>query len=101
MENNPPLTGTAEQIAWALQIRTRVNAEFDRVAKGLEGTAAKRSGSNQKNTYTMISILEEKRAEVMANPDAGYFIHDWQEMYDQVRKLMIKDARYQAIKASI
>ena len=61
----------------------------------------KQSGSNQANTYKIISILEEKRSEVMANPEAGYFIHDWQEMYDRVRKMMVKDARYQAIKAGM
>ena len=49
----------------------------------------------------MIAILEEKRAEVMSKPDAGYFINGWQELHDQVRKMMINDARYQAIKAGM
>jgi len=101
MENRISLNGTEDQITWALQIRTRVNAEFDRVAKVLEGTAKKRTGQNQVNTYTMISILEEKRAEVMANREAGYFIQDWQELHDQVRQIMNKDSRYQAIKAGM
>jgi len=46
----------------------------------------------------MISILEEKRAEVMAREDAGYFIHDWQELRSQVRELIVGDSRYKAIK---
>lgn len=95
------LNGTAHEIQWALRIRAQVNAEFDRVARVLERTAAQRSGQKRLDTYRMIAILEEKRAEVMSNPDAGYFIHDWQELHDQVRKMMIKDARYQAIKAGL
>jgi hypothetical protein len=47
-----------------------------------------------------IAILEEKRAEVMANDRAGYFIRDWQELGDQVRRMIGQDARYQAIKAA-
>ena len=35
----------------------------------------------------------------MAKDRAGYFIHDWQELRDQVRQLIIQDPRYQAIKA--
>jgi len=95
------LTGTAHEIEWALRIKAQVNAEFDRVAKVLERTATQRSGQKRQDTYGMIAILEEKRAEVMSNQDADYFIHDWQELHDQVRKMLIKDARYQAIKAGI
>ena len=34
----------------------------------------------------------------MANPSAGYFIKDWQELTDQVRQMIFKDPRYQTIK---
>lgn len=47
----------------------------------------------------MIAILEDKRAEVMANEQAGYFIHDWQELRDQVRELIVGDHSYKAIKS--
>jgi len=47
----------------------------------------------------MIEILEDKRAEVMAKDQAGYFIVEWQELRDQVRTLMAQDSRYQQIKA--
>ena len=97
-EKSHGLNGALHEIEWARRIRVQVNAEFDRVARVLERTATQRSGQKRQNTYGMIAILEEKRAEVMSNQDAGYFIHDWQELHDQVRKLMIKDARYQAIK---
>ena len=50
-------------------------------------------------TRAIIAILEEKRAEVMANDAAGYFIVEWQELSDRVRRLIIQDPRYQAIKA--
>jgi hypothetical protein len=100
-EESRGLNGAAHEIEWALRIRAQVNAEFDRVARVLERTAIQRSGQKRLDTYGMIAILEEKRTEVMSKQDAGYFIHDWQELHDQVRKLMIKDARYQAIKAGM
>ena len=95
------LSGDAHEIEWALRIRAQVNAEFNRVVKVLERTAIKRSGQQRADTYVMIAIVEEKRAEVMSNQDAGYFIRDWHELHDQVRKLLNNDVRYQAIKAGI
>ena len=92
------MTGTENQILWATQIRTRVDAEFDRVAAVLRASAARQSSHNRTNTEAMIGILEEKRAEVMANPEAGYFIHDWQELSDQVRRMLVNDKRYTALK---
>ena len=93
------LTGTVNQIEWAKQIRTQVNAEFDRVKTALEAAATKQSGHDRMDTEAMIAILEDKRAEVMAHEEAGYFIHDWQEMRDQVRQLIMNDDRYKAIQA--
>jgi cell division FtsZ-interacting protein ZapD len=93
------MTGTVNQIEWAKQIRTRVAAEFDRVKTVLEAAAAKQSRQDQKDIQAIIAILEDKRAEVMAHEEAGYFIHDWQELRDQVRQLIINDGRYKAIKA--
>ena len=34
----------------------------------------------------------------MRSERAGYFIHDWQEIGDQVRQMIFADPRYQAIK---
>ena len=92
------LTGTVNQIEWAKQIRTQVNAEFDRVITALEAAATKQSGQDRMDTQTVIAIVEEKRTEVMEHQQAGYFIHDWQELRDQVRQLIMKDDRYKAIK---
>ena len=92
------MTGSVNQIEWAKQIKTQVSAEFDRVKMALEAAAAKQSGQNRMDTQAVIAILEDKRAEVMAHQDAGYFIHDWQEMRDQVRQMIMKDERYKAIK---
>ena len=94
------LTGTVNQIEWAKQIRTQVNAEFDRVITALEAAATKQSGQDRMDTQTIIAIVEEKRTEVMEHQEAGYFIHDWQELHDQVRQLITKDDRYKAIKTS-
>jgi hypothetical protein len=93
------LTGTVNQIEWAKQIKTQVNAEFDRVKTALEGAAARQSGQDRMDTQAVIAILEDKRAEVMAHQQAGYFIHDWQQLRDQVRQMIMKDDRYKAIKA--
>src|SRR4029434_10506287 len=92
------LTGTVNQIEWAERIRAQVNGEFDRVAKALQAAALKQSDQDRLNTYEMMLILEEKRGEVLSNARAGYFIHDWQELRDQVRKMIMNDARYKAIK---
>jgi hypothetical protein len=93
------LTGTVNQIDWAKQIRTRVNADFDRVITALENAAKKQSGQACLDTQAIIAIVEEKRTEVMEHQSAGYFIHDWQEPRDQVRQMLMKDDRYKAIKA--
>ena len=92
------MNGTVNQIAWAEQIKIQVNGEFDRVRRALEEAAGKQSAKDRTDTEAMIAILEEKRAEVMAREEAGYFIHDWQELRSQVRELLVGDSRYKAIK---
>lgn len=82
-----------------MQIKARVSAEFDRVAKALESAASKQAEPDRRNTQDIIAILEEKRSEVMAIDQAGYFIRDWQELRDQVRQMVLQDSRYQRIKA--
>ena len=94
------LTGTASQIEWAERIRAKVNGEFDRVANVLAAVARNQSEHDRSDTQKLIEILEEKRAQVMINPRAGYFIHDWQELTDQVRRMIMNDARYKTIKGS-
>jgi hypothetical protein len=93
------MTGTVVQIEWAEQIRVRVDSEFDRVARALQSAAGKQRESGRMETHAVIAILEEKRAEVMANDRAGYFILEWQELRDQVRQLIARDSRYQALRA--
>ena len=92
------MMGTVNQIAWAEQIKIQVNGEFDRVRALLELAACRQSAKARVDTEVMIAILEEKRAEVMAHEEAGYFIHDWQELRSQVRELIVGDSRYKAIK---
>jgi len=93
------MTGTQSQIEWAEQIKPRVDAEFDRVARALTEAAGDKSEQVRADTQVAIDIIEEKRAEVMANDHAGYFIRDWQELTDQVRQMIGEDARFQAIRA--
>jgi hypothetical protein len=93
------MIGTLGQIAWAVQIKSQVEAEFDRVRKVLEYAATKQSAEDVADIQAIIRILEDKRAEVMGNEQAGYFIHDWQELRDQVSRMIVGDPRYKAIKA--
>jgi len=94
------MTGTASQIEWAEQIRPRVNAEFDRVVKAFLTVAHRQSDDDRTDTRAIIAILEEKRAEAMSRQEAGYFIRDWQELNDQVRRGIAQDPRYKAIAAA-
>ncbi len=94
------MSGTASQVEWAEGIKRRVNAEFDRVAASFRSIACQQTDDKRADTDGVIAILEEKRAEVMSRKDAGYFIHDWQEISDQVRLMIFNDPRYQAIKSN-
>jgi hypothetical protein len=51
------------------------------------------------DTQAIIAIVEEKRTQVMEHQEAGYFIHDWQELRDRVRQMIMKDDRYKVIKS--
>jgi hypothetical protein len=93
------LTGTESQVEWAERIKRSVSAEFDRVAEAFKGVARKQGAQARMDTEAVIEILEAKRAEVMAHTRAGYFIHDWQELRDQVRQMIAHDPRFQAIRA--
>lgn len=94
------MSGTASQVEWAERIKRQVNEEFDRVARSFRSVAGKQSDAARADTEAIIAILEEKRAEVMRREQAGYFIHDWQEISDQVRQMIFHDIRYQSIKSN-
>jgi hypothetical protein len=94
----PSLRGNTGQVEWAERIKLQVNNEFDRVARAFHVVARNQSDSKRVGTEAIIAILEEKRSEVMNREDAGYFIHDWQEIHDQVRQMIRKDSRYQSLK---
>jgi len=94
------MTGTASQIEWAAQIRLRVESEFQRVAGAFRSQAARQTETERADTLAIISILEEKREEVMSNDRAGYFIKNWQELTDQVRQLIAADSRYHAMRTN-
>jgi hypothetical protein len=94
-----PLSGSPSQIEWAKAIRTRVNDEFDRVAASFRSIAYRQTAGKRSDTEAILAILEDKRIEILSQERAGYFIHDWQEINDQVRQMIGKDLRYQAMKA--
>ena len=90
--------GTEGQIAWAENIKPLVSAEFDRVAETLEAVARRQSVRDRLDTRALIAILEEKRLEVLGRNEAGYFIKSWQELTDQVQRLIRDDSRFAAIR---
>jgi hypothetical protein len=94
----PPWLGTESQIEWAERIRPLVSAEFDRVAETLEAVARRQPITDRLETRAVITILEEKRREVLGRNEAGYFIKNWQELTDQVQKLIRDDSRFAAIR---
>lgn len=91
------MTGTESQIQWAEKILPLVQAEFDRVGDAFRQVAERQRGPDRQDTLTILGILEEKRAETLANEHAGYFVRAWRELSDQVRQLLAQDSRYQAI----
>ena len=95
----PSMSGSTAQVEWAERIKCQVDAEFDRVAASFRSIAGKQDDDKRADTEAVIAILEDKRAQVMSREQAGYFIHDWQEISDQVRQLIFHDAGYQAIKS--
>jgi len=94
------MSGTANQVEWAVRIKRQVNDEFNRVAASFRSIADRQNADNRADTEAIIAILEDKRAEVMRREQAGYFIHDWQEIGDQVRQMIFHDPRYQAIRGN-
>ena len=94
------MTCTPNQIEWAARIKVCANAEFDRVAAAFQSVASGQQGQDRIDTCAIIAILEDKRVEVMGNEDPRYFIRDWQELNDQVRRMLAADPRYQAIRAT-
>lgn len=97
---NRPLNGTASQIEWAEMIRERVDADFDQMAYSFRSIGEKQTDQKRSETEAIISIIEEKRSEVLAIQQAGTFIRDWREMGDRVRKMILNDPRYKALKAA-
>lgn len=91
------MMGTEDQVKLAEQIKARINAEFDRIARALETSAVKQTGRDRIDTEAVIVILEDKRTDVMAKGQASYFINNWRELNDRVRELITQDSRYLAI----
>jgi hypothetical protein len=93
------MIGTESQVEWSERIKSRGNDEFDRVAAAFRMVANQQKDQRRADTKAIIAVLEDKRAKVMRCERAGYFIHDWQEIGDQVRQMIFADARYRAIKS--
>lgn len=92
------MSGSPSQVEWAERIKKSVGEEFARVERSFRSVADTQSGSKRAETEVILTILEEKRAAVMSRLEAGYFIHDWQEINDQVRNMINRDVRFLAIK---
>jgi 5-carboxymethyl-2-hydroxymuconate isomerase len=93
------MTGTDNQVEWAERIRVQVNAEFERVASAFRVVEGRQTEARRIDTEAILAILEEKRSAVTKREEAGYYIREWQEMSDRVRRMIFDDPRYQEIKA--
>jgi hypothetical protein len=82
------MTGTPNQISWAELIKVQVAKEFDRVAAILA----------ERGRMDLVEILNEHRRTALANESAGYFIQEWGEMTGQVRRMIVTDPRYNALR---
>jgi hypothetical protein len=94
------LTGTETQIEWARRIQARVAGEFDRVRRVFEVVGEKQHGPAKAETAAIVAIVEEMRSNVLANDQAGYYIREWQDLKNQVREMVLKDPRFEAIRAN-
>jgi hypothetical protein len=93
------LTGTPSQIELGTQLRARVMADFDRLAQALLTVARQQPDADRAATEAIVALLEEKRDEVLSHTHAGYFIHKWPEPGDRVREMLLRDPRFQGMKA--
>jgi hypothetical protein len=66
------MIGTLNQIAWAVQIKSQVDAAFERVRKMLEYARRKQSPEDVTDIESINRILEDKRAEVKENEQAEF-----------------------------
>ena len=97
----PALRGSVAQVHWAEEIRRQVDAEFGRVTAVFTSIAERqRDPARRSDTYAIIAIVQQKRDEVLARDQAGYFIHDWQEINGQVREMLFRDERFDALRKS-
>ena len=92
------LIGSEAQTEWAGRIRACVDSEFDRVVAAFQVVANEQDAAGRASTAAIIAIAEDIRNTVMRNQQAGYFIHNWQDLSDQVRKMIFADPRYQALR---
>lgn len=69
------------------------------MAKVFQAHVRIQTGQQQAETRTIIAILEQKRAETMSIPSAGYFIRVWRDLNDQVRQMIAEDPRHHLITA--
>ena len=99
LETSAEMTGTPAQVEWAGRLKVQVATEFARVEAAFRVVAAGQTGAKRAETEEILAILEEKRTDALAVGDARYFILNWQDLGDQVRRILFADARYQAIRA--
>lgn len=93
-------TGSESQNEWAERIKKNLAAEFNRMVKAFETVSNQQDDAGKADTQAIIAIVEELRSTVLSNKDAGYYIRVWQDIQDQLRHMVLRDPRYQAIRAN-
>ena len=56
------LSGTENQVEWAMRLKHQANQEFDRVAEALRVVSRRQQGQRRTHTGMIIDILEENLA---------------------------------------
>lgn len=97
MTSLPQLRGATDQVAWANQIRSQVAIEFDQLRVAIEAGSNKYRALDRSETSTLLAILEEHRANVLAADQAEFFITRWQSAHDGVQHLVLGDERSKTV----
>ena len=91
------LLGTPGQVAWAVELRRQVSAEFEKVRGSIEAGSNKFRALDRAETVALLTMLAGHRATVMGSCRADYFIAEWQNPADRLHRLINADERWKAI----
>ena len=81
----------------AKEIIEKINAEFDRVARSIQDGSSKFRGLDPAETANLLTILEEKRAAVLAEQHSPSFVEHWLHGLHRIQTMFGADDRVKTI----